>query len=104
MNFDCIWANFWNEIDEIDERISEAFFNVLDIDFDENIEKRKDFDETIDRETIFAQNIDFFDVAVDVNILFLLINFIFSATIIFFRTMIAKMFIFSNLNLLFSKT
>ena len=46
-------------------RVSEAFFSALDIDFDEDIERREDFDETIDRETISAQNIDFFDVAAD---------------------------------------
>ena len=95
MNFDCIWTNFWNKINE---KINETFFNVFDINFDKNIEKRKNFDEIIDREIIFVQNIDFFDV------FFLLVNFIFSTTIVFFRTMIAKMFIFSNLNLLFSKT
>ena len=52
--FDRIWADFWNE----------TFFNVFDIDFDENIERRENFDEIIDRETISAQNIDFFDVDV----------------------------------------
>ena len=62
--FDRIWADFW---DKINEKISEAFFSVLDIDFDENIKKRENFDEIIDREIISAQNIDFFDVANEIK-------------------------------------
>ena len=37
----------------------------LNVDLDTEIEKRDDFDATTERETISAQNIDFFDVAVD---------------------------------------
>ena len=42
-----------------------AFFENLHIDLSVAIEKRKNFDATTDRETISAQNIDFFDVAID---------------------------------------
>ena len=64
MNFDCIWANFW---DEINEDVNETFFNVFDTNLSEDIERFEDFDETIDREIISAQNIDFFDVVADVE-------------------------------------
>ena len=43
-----------------------AFFNDLHINLNVAIERRENFDAT-DRETIFAQNIDFFDVAIDKN-------------------------------------
>ena len=42
-----------------------AFFNDLHIDLNVAIEKRKSFDATTDRETISAQDIDFFDIAID---------------------------------------
>ena len=42
------------------------FFMNLHIDLNVAIEKRKNFDAT-NRETISAQNIDFFDVAIDEN-------------------------------------
>ena len=38
----------------------------FDIDFNVNIERRENFDATIDREIISTQNINFFDVAIDV--------------------------------------
>ena len=44
-----------------------AFFNDLHIDLSVAIERRENFDAMTDRETIFAQNIDFFDVAIDKN-------------------------------------
>ena len=44
-----------------------AFFKSLHIDLNVAIERRKNLNATIDRETICAQNIDFFDVAIDEN-------------------------------------
>ena len=49
----CFDIDFWKKInDEIDEQIIVAIFNVFDIDFDINIEKRKNFDTIIEREII----------------------------------------------------
>ena len=42
-----------------------AFFENLHIDLNVAIERRENFDATTGRETISAQDIDFFDVAVD---------------------------------------
>ena len=42
-----------------------AFFNILHIDLNVAMRKRKNLNTTIDRETISVQNIDFFDVAID---------------------------------------
>ena len=44
-----------------------AFSKNLHTDLNVAIEKREDFDATIGFETISAQNIDFFDVAIDKN-------------------------------------
>ena len=73
--FSIVKYDFWcfvfrekNVCDEIDEQIIVAIFNVFDIDFDVNIEKRENFDAMTERETISIQNICFFDVAIDVAI------------------------------------
>ena len=44
-----------------------AFFKNLHIDLNVAIERRENLSATIDRETISAQEIDFFDVAIDEN-------------------------------------
>ena len=49
----------------MNEQIFDAIFVHVDIDFDEEIEKRENFDAKTERETISIQNICFFDVAID---------------------------------------
>ena len=51
--------------DEVDEQTTFAFFENLHIDLSVAIERRENLNATMNRETISAQDIDFFDVAID---------------------------------------
>ena len=56
----------WENVDEINERVNDAVFTIIDTRFDVRIEKRENFDATTERVAISIQNIDFFDVANEV--------------------------------------
>ena len=53
---------------EINEQTIDTFFVFVVIILNVAIEKRNDFDAMIEREIISIQNIDFFNVAIDVQI------------------------------------